>query len=360
MEADRGQGPDPETDRIKGLDGLRAFAALAVFLTHRTTLGNRLELGSMGLWLFFVLSGFLIIGILHRERIAIEAGTGAFRPALTAYLARRARRTFPVYYLALLTLVPLLVANGVIALDAHGFAMMCAYLTNVWIGTELLRWPHFVGHFWTLAVEEQFYLVAPFAALLLPARHLRAACLVVVAIGVATALWMTAGAAPEIAIRTNSFVNFTFVALGGLCRLSNGPTRTGRTSIVIVAALAGYAALNLAGNAFDTPLLLLLATPVLVALALVAIARNQAALAVRTLEWPPLAWFGRRSYGFYVFHSLVGLDALVPLLRAWGVPARLPETGAAAISFGMTLAAAALSYRFLEQPLMRAGRRRRS
>lgn len=342
--------------RIKGFDGLRALGMLVVFLTHRTTFVHDLEIGSAALWMFFVLSGFLIIGILHKERLRIEAGTQTFRPALAGYLVRRMRRIFPVYYLALFLLVPPLVAYGVIELDRHGYAMMLAYLTNIWIGTELLRWPSFIGHFWSLAIEEQFYLIAPFLALLIPARHLRAACIAIVIAGIATRVWMTIEGVPNIAIHTNSLVNFAFIAFGGVCRLSIGAARPGRASALILATMGGFVVLNFVGGVFDLPRAVVHATPFLVGIGLIAMTHNQLSPIVAALEWAPLVWFGNLSYGFYVYHNLIGLNTLVPLLQAWGFDVALPQTGAALISFVMALAAAWASWRLIEAPLMRGGR----
>jgi peptidoglycan/LPS O-acetylase OafA/YrhL len=344
--------------RIRGFDGLRALAVTAVFLTHRTTLGHRLELGSQGVWLFFVLSGFLIIGILDRDRAMVEARGVGFGTALWSFVSRRARRIFPVYYLTLLTIVPLLVATGVVLLDRHGAVMLATYLTNIWIGMQLLHWPKYLGHLWSLAIEEQFYLLMPWIALALPRRWLPAACGAIVALGIATKLWLTFTGAPYLTIYTNSLIGFAMIAYGGLCRLAlrGDVTREGHAAWPVLLPLAAYVAANLGATLLHVPRGWMQATPLLAGLALVGIARNQASWPVALLELSPLTGLGRVSYGFYVYHPLICLNTLIPLLAAFGVSLAMPEHGAALISFAMALGVSLLSWRLIERPLLAAAR----
>ena len=118
----------------------------------------------------FLISGFLIVGELHRNRQAVERDTMTRRHALALFLAKRALRIFPVYYLLLAALAiahALFYQRGVnLARVARG------------VPVELLDrrrqdgWPGSTSHFWSLAVEQQFYLIAPLALLAVPAaRH---------------------------------------------------------------------------------------------------------------------------------------------------------------------------------------------
>lgn len=346
------------SDRIKGFDGLRAIAVLCVFLTHRTTLGNRLELGSPGVWLFFVLSGFLIISILHRERQRIEAGETSVRAALTRFVGRRFRRIFPVYYLTLFLVIPALIAANVVHLDGRGFMMMAVYLTNVWIGEIVGRWPGFIGHLWSLAIEEQFYVLMPLIALPFASRHLRGVCLTIVGVAVVLKLVLTGLGTPRLAIHTNSVINFGLIAFGGWCALAMKPgRRDGRNSLAVAAPFLLYFALNIGGHLVHAPIPLFQFLPALVGLGLVAVARNQESAVVAWLEVSPLTFLGRISYGFYVYHPLVSLDTLVPAARSVGIALPFPERGAAVISFALAVAVAWASWRFIERPLLsRRGR----
>ncbi|WP_205172186.1 acyltransferase, partial [Burkholderia sp. LMG 13014] len=159
-----------EARYVKGLDGLRALAVILVFLSHK---GHVLavDVGKLGVWTFFLISGFLIVGELHRNRQAVECGTMTRRHALALFLAKRALRIFPVYYLLLAALAiahALFYQRGV----NLGLAWHAVFLSNYWIGVVKDGWPGSTSHFWSLAVEQQFYLIAPLALLAVPAaRH---------------------------------------------------------------------------------------------------------------------------------------------------------------------------------------------
>ena len=86
---------------IKGFDGIRALAVIVVFFNHWTAFGRDYHTGDYGVWTFFVLSGFLIIRALHRDRIRVEKGASA-KSAILEFYGRRALRIFPVYYATLL------------------------------------------------------------------------------------------------------------------------------------------------------------------------------------------------------------------------------------------------------------------
>src|SRR5258708_7747412 len=142
------------------LDSIRAFAILVVLIHHFLPVDkiiptDFITLGLIGVRLFFVLSGFLITGILLRAR-------GEER-ALRQFYYRRVLRIFPIYYL---TLIIIFVVSPYLRSEG---AWLAAYATNYITPFKSLE-P--AGHFWTLAVEEQFYLLWPFLMLLAPARYL--------------------------------------------------------------------------------------------------------------------------------------------------------------------------------------------
>ena len=159
------------------LDGIRGIAILAVMLSHggpyieRTTLLSKIFASAMipgwsGVELFFALSGFLITGILLRTKRA--------KNYFSSFYMRRFLRIFPIYYLTL-SLMLFLGAHvswwgAIIPPAFHTRLSYYFYLQN-WP----IAWPHglelranVIGHFWSLAVEEQFYLVWPLLAMLLP------------------------------------------------------------------------------------------------------------------------------------------------------------------------------------------------
>jgi peptidoglycan/LPS O-acetylase OafA/YrhL len=173
------------------LDGMRAIAIVGVLALHyldrapmsRTGparyLGELISYGEYGVDLFFVLSGFLITGILLGSR----ESPSYFR---TFYI-RRALRIFPLYYsvlLVLTVLVPALVPST--PDSAHS-----PYMSTWWFSTYFANWPisragwgvspRTMPHFWTLAMEEQFYLVWPAVILAVPRRRLVALCVAMLA-----------------------------------------------------------------------------------------------------------------------------------------------------------------------------------
>jgi peptidoglycan/LPS O-acetylase OafA/YrhL len=146
------QGEDKiDTARILQLDGLRAFAVLMVFVNH----AFRSQLLWSGVDLFFILSGFLITGILVERR-----GQTTLNQYLVSFYERRARRILPPY-LALLGLTSIVFGIGWIR---HWYLFV--FLMNTAPFLELAR-PYSLGVLWSLAVEEQFYFLWPFAVYLL-------------------------------------------------------------------------------------------------------------------------------------------------------------------------------------------------
>lgn len=172
--------PKPAAPRhVPELDGVRGFAIAIVMALHFicSQIGephSRLEylalrITGYGLWgvdLFFVLSGFLITGILWDSRGA----PGYFK---TFYM-RRTLRIFPLYYATLLVLLVLLPAGMLARFAPEALALrdqqwwLWTYLANVHVAIHGGFTLPYVSHFWTLAVEEHFYLVWPFVVGLLP------------------------------------------------------------------------------------------------------------------------------------------------------------------------------------------------
>lgn len=127
-------------NRIAGFDGLRAIAILMVFVTHRIVIGETIGFGGYGVHLFFVLSGFLIIGILRERRHALAAGRTSLGMELRHFYANRVYRIWPVYFL----LIGILLCMGWVGIwpqlgDQQLFALT-TFTTNIFIGHA---WPDF-------------------------------------------------------------------------------------------------------------------------------------------------------------------------------------------------------------------------
>ncbi|MEO5920874.1 MAG: acyltransferase family protein [Pseudolysinimonas sp.] len=352
--------------RVTGLDGVRAIAVLLVILYHLSP-GSVIG-GYIGVDLFFVVSGFLITTLLLREREA------AGRISLYGFWRRRARRLLPA--LGVLIVVccsaaylvgrDVLVGLGSQVLGAVTFSSNWLFLatrSDYFDSTT----PELFRNLWSLAVEEQFYLIWPLLLVLLLLRiprWLRITLIAVIAAGSAVAmalLWV-----PESATRvyygtdTHAF-GLAIGAVLAVVALHWPPrplewARWHRRALGIAGtvALAGILAVGMTMPE-DAPIVFqggLVGVSVLSAVLIAALLIPASPLG-RILESQPLRWIGQRSYGLYLWHWPVFI-LVVAALPAW---VREGTSGWAlgGIAFAITVAAAALSYRFIEQPIRRDG-----
>ncbi len=362
----------PPAPHLAGLDGLRAVAVLAVIGYH--FLPDIVIGGYVGVDVFFVISGFLITGLLIRERIV----TGGI--SLPRFWARRARRLLPA--LALVVLVTtaaaafvatffnggdVLVGLGAQVLGAATFSSNWLFLAE---GASYFdaTTPELFRNLWSLAVEEQFYLLWPVAMLLLLLVKwpwLRAALAGSAAVASAVAMALLAGTdATRVyyGTDTHSFGLALGAALAFLVdrrflitQHSTGTDASARAvrialPIVGAAALAGVLAIA-ALLPEDAPLTPRGGLALAAALTGVAIlgATTPGSWLGRALDVLPVRWIGHRSYGLYLWHwpVLVLLTAALADGTAWWV--------APAGALVITVAAATLSYRFVELPVRRLG-----
>ncbi|RPH56400.1 acyltransferase [bacterium] len=353
--------------RLPVLDGLRGVAILLVLVLHFTMYGgtpgvagidgfvHRFALaGWIGVDLFFVLSGFLITGILWDAK----GGERYFRN----FYARRLLRIFPLYYGALvvfLVLLPLLwpAHAGLARLRGEG-VWYWTYLVNFQIARE--GWPDFgaLGHFWSLAVEEQFYLLWPVAVFLLRRRPLMALCAGAggMAVGVRLALHLAdrePAAFVLLPARVDALAAGALLALavrgpGGL------PAALRWAKPAAVASLAGLAAIFIwkRGLPAEDPAVAVAGYSLLAVLfagvLTLALAAAPEGRAGRWLAAPGLAFFGRYSYGLYVLHH-----PLLFLKPEWLSYGSLPEWLLfVAAGTGVTVVLALLSWNLWEKPFL--------
>lgn len=327
------------------LDGLRGLAVLAVMACH--TLYRPLALGWMGVPLFFALSGFLITGILLRAKDEPHY----FR----TFYKRRAVRIFPIYYLFVAVSF---IVGTYLAMPTKDLWRAVIYIQNYRIPGEPQQIPGFFGgHTWSLAVEEQFYLIWPLLAWWLSPRALLRCCLVLVAGALAfrlyafetsgdPGLWILYGWLPS---------NIDCLASGAIVAVlyHEGRLRPGPLAWGMAAGAAALLALilNLSWDAWQTSdIWLHVRANVLLNTALgVLCAAAVGYFALR--PWRPLTmgWLtrvGRVSYGMYLYH--------VPVY--WTVDRFLGTTLAhwyrTPIKFVATYLVAELSWRLLESRLL--------
>ncbi|WP_426574104.1 acyltransferase family protein [Aquihabitans sp. McL0605] len=356
--ADPPQAPGPRLPHVSALDGLRGAAVAAVLLNH----AGHLTGGWLGVDLFFVLSGYLITALL----IQGWKDRGG-HVALANFWARRVRRLGPALVLLLLgvSLYATFVAqpSELTGIRSDGLATLfeVANLRTIASGGDywatILR-PSPLRHTWSLAIEEQLYLIWPLvvAGLL---RWRRSPKAVLVA---AVTLAVTSGALMEVLFslgvsRSRLYygtdTRASAVMLGAAlaaARVTMGPSRwAGTRQLRHAAGIVGAGALALAWWGLDGSegisyrVLPLVGIAAAVVVASVADRRHPGPVG-RVLNLRPLPALGRISYGVYLFHwpIFLVLDEARTGLSGWTL------TG---VRVGVTVVLAAISYRFVEEPI---------
>ena len=357
---------------LAGLDGLRALAVIAVVLYHAGV--DFVPAGFLGVEIFFVISGYLITSLLLSEHAATSA------VSLRRFWMRRARRLLPALFLlvaAVLTYFAIFLPGEVAmvrgdALAAVGYVSNWAFILRDTPYFEQVGRPSPLLHLWSLAIEEQFYVVWPplFVGLMaLRGRALLFAAIVAgivgssvlmavlyepfadvsrvyygtdtraagLLFGAALAVVWRAGALPAPRGRVVAWL-FYASGLARLLRLS--------LDIAGLAALAGLAYIVVTFNSFQ-PALYLGGFALVSALTVIVIA---AAVAPggrlgRVLGVAPLRAVGLRSYSIYLWHWPIFI------VTRPGIDVSLGEIELLAVRLALTLLLAEISYRFVEMPI---------
>ncbi len=342
--------------RYPGLDGLRGLAAFLVVLHHTALKGS--DIGGLSVFLFFTLSGFLITGILARARREIEAGRTSGGRALIRFWTQRALRIFPAYYLWLAALLPfdLTLFDGKTA-EHLGWYLL--YAQNFLIGFVTHVWQDFT-HTWSLAVEQQYYLLFPLAVLALPSRRQEQFFIVAISACLLCITALTALGYEQITLYTMPSTGFVFMAAGGylaiikrerLAFLACPAVVLATLALITLLALYPFAERN---NVARVPYVFLVIGSA-AALAALTGATLAAPLSwpVRVLEAPTPKFLGKISYSLYIVHLPLAYwvqesSALAAFGRGFGRD--LAET---AIVLPTSIALAALSYACIETPFLR-------
>jgi peptidoglycan/LPS O-acetylase OafA/YrhL len=310
---------------LPGLDGLRGIAILLVMFFHLAQMKPASSVDSIfykltaygwsGVDLFFVLSGFLITGIL----VDAKGTENYFRN----FYARRALRILPLYYgffAALLLLSPLVGGQKA----AEGVRVL--YENQWWIWTHTVNWltaltgefqPLSVGGWWSLSIEEQFYLLWAVVIMLTPQRKLLRLCLALIVASILIRFAMVAFGASWAAIYTVTFARMDGIALGAAiavtARTEVGLGNVKRWSLIAAAlALAGFVIMEtLSGTAYEP------GSTFSIAIQITLFVWLWGALLVGTLVALPgsflqrlthlkiLRIFGKFSFALYLFHMLM-------------------------------------------------------
>jgi peptidoglycan/LPS O-acetylase OafA/YrhL len=323
------------------LDGLRGVAVLLVMAFHTWHLPGG---GFLGVNVFFVLSGFLITNLLLVER----GETG--RVDLMRFYARRARRLVPAllaaacgFLLIRLCAVALGADASELGPDVIATVASVTYISNVLIAGHAAGWVDAMRQLWSLAAEEQFYLLWPPILLVLLARFrsLRTAA-IVVAVGV-VAIWahrwrLTLAGAPQARLYFAPDTSLDPILIGCGLALLHAAGRLRRLPVAPALAVAAAIVVMLPNTeprwiyTWGLPLF-----GVCCGIVLADVILEPRARVSRMLESYRLRQLGRISYGVYLWHPILLFGAHVP----------------ATLSIPAAIGAAALSHRFVEQRFRR-------
>lgn len=357
-----------KSKHIPALDGVRGIAVLMVVLVHYgggasfsnifiRAIGLTLKIGWSGVTLFFLLSGFLITGILWDGREAPHWWRN--------FYIRRSLRIFPLYYAALLLVIAGAVYQGTFRLCLTRIWVFFLYLQNFPSLRHIagaVASPLPMGHFWSLAVEEQFYLIWPF--LITRMKSLRQAESLCLALFVLSAIF-------RIVIWTWHPDPFSYnqslpthageLALGGYLAMryrGNGwKTIESWTPLAMVLSLSGFLAVCFITHDFTgiSTLAMYIGLPcITIFLAGVLVLALGDGVVHRAASAGWLRWLGGISYGVYIFHVL-----LLPFYHH--IPSLIAphasRNGALLIDsvsgIIFTTLIAWLSFRFFESPFLR-------
>ena len=347
---------------MPALDGLRALAVMAVVLYHGEVSG--LPGGFLGVEIFFVISGYLITALLISERQR-TGGT-----AYVAFWLRRARRLLPALFAlaAVVGLVWVLFVPGELARIRGDFIAALTYVTN-WYQIfvhqsyfEAIGRPSPLRHLWSLAVEEQFYLVWPLAlaAIYRLTRGRRShMALITAGLALVSAVWavvlFTPGVDPS-RVYYGTDTRGSGVLLGAVLAIAVPPWRmrstlqsSARWIVTVIGSigLVGLTYMVLRVNEFDAFIYQggFVAVDLLTLAVILALVHPVTTPLARFFSLSPLLWVGRRSYGIYLWHWPIFV------LTRPGVDVDVNGWLLLTLRLILTFAVAEVSYRFVEMPV---------
>ncbi len=348
------------------LDSLRALALFGVMTEHylpESIYGSfldswkpafPLEWGS-GVSLFFVLSGFLITGILLRCRDIITLTKQSTAFTLQRFYIRRFLRIFPIYYLTLAVAVILFKKVR------SDFLWHLTYTTNIMVFSQD-SWDAYATHFWSLAMEEQFYLIWPFVILLLPQKQLLKAIFITIALA---PLFRFIGyyglGLSQIQIGVFPIASLDALGLGALLAFYTHNhdqfkhTKRNLCKFGLWVCLPLLISFTIISFAFrGTVLLNTLVKPTILAIFYVWLvsgaAKGFGGLSGKFLELKPLVFIGKISYGIYIYHYFMN-----PIygIVSWHLhlPNSIPWLFIIALKVVASFAIGIPSWFFIEKPI---------
>ena len=347
------------------LDALRFFAVLGVMISHFWIPQNLpwlladLDIGWLGVKLFFVLSGFLITGILLDNKHLIETTNLAPMHIIRQFYIRRFLRIFPIYYLVIAIAFFI---NIMPVRELWGW--LISYTTNIYITINNV-WMGSFSHFWSLAVEEQFYLFWPLLIIFLPNKWIPKFIILAVLVALAYRFWAYQIYRYEISPFNFKAATFTLASLDSLgmgamvayiWRIGSTPENLTKLLSRLVLPLGLFLYIitlilyhyNIKPSVFFT--LNDFAASLIFSWLVSTAGLGFKGKAGRFMSTPSLIYLGKISYGIYVYHYFLPL-IVTPLFEAFNLPIKVPGLIYFVISTLLTIAIASLSWYLIELPI---------
>lgn len=324
---------------IPQLDGVRAFAVTFVILAHWfapfPSMGY-IPYGEFGVIIFFVLSGFLITTILLSYKSEIDHGNGSTGFYLKKFFIRRVLRIFPIYYL---TIALVLILKP--AIFEGNVWWHCAYLSNFFFVLVKHGWEQPVSQWWSLSVEEQFYLIWPFLIFFINRKYLTYCIVAVILIGPlfryfsANHLYMFLTPACFDALGCGALLALHYKQFEKLLT----PKIVAIAFVLLIAAILFFTRYKLSIYDVTVRIYLSLFSFFLIFQA----SKGFKGVLGAILSNPAVIYIGKISYGLYIYHLLILEFDL-----------RIESTVLLQLTrIGILLTITLLSYFFIEKPILR-------
>ena len=356
---------------IKQFDSIRAIAVLCVMVSHWVLWENMrlyhlsiqnviaaFPFGKIGVDVFFVLSGFLITNILLNNRVKAEASNFPKKSLLRDFYIRRTLRIFPLYYFVIFALLVLHRFTGTNI--THSFRYFVTYTSNFYF-FRINKFDGIVSHLWSLAVEEQFYLIWPFIILFVRQEKLLRAIVIFISIGIISQILMRGNPMSKLL----TFNCFDAFGIGGLLSwaivyksfyLEELSYRLGIFALVAAAVFVVQLTLP---NWVIIPERTLISVITVWLIAYVYTNTDDMHVVVKfVLDNPVLVFLGKISYGIYIYHLILPrltwkfLETHINNHLPWAIRSHqvIIETTE---YLALTVLVAWLSWKYFEKPILK-------
>jgi peptidoglycan/LPS O-acetylase OafA/YrhL len=347
---------------IKQLDSIRAIAVFLVIFSHWITINEfvtKIELGAIGVDMFFVLSGFLITKILFDNRLKADVYNIPISNLLKNFYVRRTLRIFPIYYLVIFLLLIFQKTTGT---DIKSVFMYFFTYTSNFYFFKTGTWYGILSHLWSLAVEEQFYLIWPWIILFVNRKYFLPVIVLFILIGVSSQYIMSG-------VKMHQVLTFTCFDAFGLGALLSWittfkPDRLAKfqsgLSIAAIIAFAFFVFGIIQSEWIYIPQRTLVSILTLWLITYIVLYKDTEKLKFKfILNNKILIFFGKISYGIYLFHNIIPATINTPFINKYLNPL-LPDL--LYIKFGtplfiienaiLVIVISWLSYLYIEKPFL--------